>query len=50
MKISYTLDLSSMVYAHILEDCTLKTFFATACMKITTKSLCSRGMWNYLFS
>ena len=39
---SYTLDLSSMAYAHISEDCTLKTFFAMAYMKTTTRSLCSR--------
>lgn len=39
---SYNLDLSSLAYANISEDCTLKTSFATAYMKITIQVLCSR--------
>lgn len=46
----YTLNLSSIAYVHISEDCTLKIFFATAYMKMTTKSLCSIDRWSCLFS
>lgn len=50
IKIS-VLHLGCVLYGlcSLLEDRTLKTFFTTAYMKITTK-LCSRDRWSYLFS
>lgn len=39
---SHNLDLSSVAYANMSEDCTLKTSFSTAYMKNIMKMLCSR--------